>query len=94
MTSIKKRLDNVLNELDCIGIELDEEKAKNIMAQLRIVKGAYRQTQNAPMCCFHYDADQKLCCDMIGPLEKEAFMQECKACQAHIRDVLANLEVS
>ncbi len=91
MTSVKKRLDRVLNELGTLGTEADETTAKNIIAQLQIVAGAYRETQTSPMCCFYYDANQNIACDVAGPLSPEEFMQTCKACQAQIKTVLSNL---
>jgi hypothetical protein len=91
LTSVKKRLDHVINELDTMGTELDEQTTKNVMAELAVIKGAYKETKYAPMCCFRYDADQKILCDIAGPLEHELFMEKCKKCQAHIKDVLATL---
>ena len=92
MTSVKKRLDHVIVELDSMGTETDEETAKNIIAELKVIEGAYRETKHAPMCCFRYDSEKKILCDSTGPLEHQQFMQKCKECQAQIKDVLVNLK--
>ncbi len=93
MTSVKKRLDHVLNELDAMGTEVDEQAAKNVIAELAVIRGAYRETKCAPMCCFSYDAERKLLCDIAGPLEQKQFMEKCRECQAQIKNVLVNLDI-
>jgi len=40
LTSIKKRLDYVLNELSLMGTEPNEKASSNVAAQLSIIKGA------------------------------------------------------
>ena len=75
MTSVKKRLDHVIVELDAMGTETDEETAKNVIAELKVIKGAYKETKRAPMCCFRYDVQQKIICDVTGPLDHEQFME-------------------
>jgi hypothetical protein len=91
VTSVKRRLDHVLNELDTIGTESDEVTAKNVIAELKVIKSAYKETKHAPMCCFRYDAQQRIVCDVTGPLDHEQFMEKCKQCQAQIKKVLINL---
>ena len=91
MTSVKKRLDHVLNELDIMGTEINENAAKNVIAELLVINGAYKETKQAPMCCFRYDANSKIFCDVTGPLEHMEFMEKCKQCQAQIKTVLVNL---
>jgi hypothetical protein len=91
VTSVKKRLDHVIIELDTMGTENDEETAKNVIAELKVIKGAYKETKQAPMCCFRYDAEKKIICDVTGPLDKEQFMEKCQECQAQIKTVLINL---
>ncbi len=92
MTSIKKRLDHVLNELDSMGTENNEQAAKNVMAELKVIKSAYKETKHAPMCCFRYNAEQKIHCDVTGPLEHKQFMEKCRECQIQIKTVLVNLK--
>ena len=92
MTSVRKRLDHVLNELDAMGTETDEQTAKNVVTELTVIKGAYKETEHAPMCCFRYDAEQKIICDVTGPLEQKQFMEKCKECQAQIKTVLVHLK--
>lgn len=92
VTSVKKRLDHVLVELDSMGTEIDEEAAKNVVAELEVIKGAYKETKNAPMCCFRYDTEKKIICDVNGPLKPEQFMEKCKECQIQIKNVLINLK--
>jgi hypothetical protein len=91
VTSVKKRLDHVIVELDSMGTETDEQTAKNVIAELKVIKSAYKETKHAPMCCFRYDAEQKIRCDVTGPLEHKLFMEKCKVCQAQIKTVLVNL---
>jgi hypothetical protein len=91
MTSVKKRIDHVLNELDSMGTNPETDAPTNVIAELTVIKGAYRETKLAPMCCFRFDADNKILCDVIGPLEKEQFMEKCKQCQSKIKNVLINL---
>ncbi|MCW4017219.1 MAG: hypothetical protein NWF00_00815 [Candidatus Bathyarchaeota archaeon] len=94
MTSVRKRLDHVILELESMGTEVDEETAKNVIAELKVIHGAYRETKNAPICCFCYDGDHKIVCDVAGPLEHERFMEKCKECQAQMKNVLVNLETT
>jgi hypothetical protein len=91
VTSIKRRLDHVLNELDAMGTETNEETAKNVVIELKVIKGAYKETKQAPTCCFRYDGEQNTFCDVTGPLEHKQFMEKCKQCQAQIKTVLVNL---
>jgi len=71
VTSLRKRLDNVLSELDTIRRALDES-------------GEY------PACCLIFHPDGKINCDVKGPLEKEAFLKECKRCRILIKEILDN----
>ena len=82
VTSVKKRLDHVIIELDAMGTETDEETAKNVIAELKVIKGAYKETKRAPMCCFRYDGEKKIICDVTGPLDQAQFMEKCQECQA------------
>ncbi len=91
MTSVRKRLDHVLIELNAMGTEANEEAARNVIAELAVIKGAYRETKNAPMCCFRYAGEQKILCDVTGPLEHERFMEKCRQCQAQIGHLLRSL---
>ncbi|MCW4010545.1 MAG: hypothetical protein NWF05_07995 [Candidatus Bathyarchaeota archaeon] len=92
MTSVRKRLNHVLYELEYMGTETDEEKAKNVITELKVINGAYKETKHAPMCCFNYEGEQKIVCDIVGPLEHEQFMEKCRECQAQMKTVLANLK--
>lgn len=94
MTSLKKRLDNVLNELSAMDAELDEEASGNVAAELSIIKGAFKESQRYPVCCFTYDAGKRIVCDTCGPLAAEAFMEKCRACQAQIKKALSILDVA
>jgi hypothetical protein len=91
VTSVIKRLDHIIVELDSMGTETDEETAKNVIAELKVIKGAYKETKQAPMCCFRYDGEKKILCDVTGPLGIEQFMEKCQECQAKIKNVLINL---
>ncbi|MCL4430445.1 MAG: hypothetical protein M1167_06800 [Chloroflexi bacterium] len=92
MTSLKKRLDNVLNELSTMDTELDEETSGNVAAELSIIKGAFKQSERYPVCCFTYDAGSRIICDTCGPLPTEAFMEKCRVCQAQIKEALSILQ--
>ena len=92
MTSLKKRLDNVLNELSNMDTEPDEEASGNVVAELSIIKGAFKESERYPVCCFTYDAGSRIFCDTCGPLATEAFMEKCRACQAQIKEALAILQ--
>lgn len=94
MTSVRKRLDHVLLELDSMSIEADEEASGNVIAELKVIEGAYRETKNAPMCCFDYDGEHRIVCDIAGPLEHERFMEKCRQCQAQIGQMLVNLKIN
>lgn len=91
MTSVKKRLDHVLNELDKMGSEKDENTSRNVIAELKVIKSAYRETKQAPMCCFRYDSEQRIVCDVAGPLEHQQFMEKCLECQTEIKSLLVKL---
>jgi hypothetical protein len=92
MTSLKKRLDNVLNELSTMDIEPNEEASGNVAAELSIIKGAFKESRLYPVCCFTYDAGSRIVCDTCGPLASEEFMEKCRACQAQIKEALAILQ--
>lgn len=92
MTSVKRRLHHVLNELSAMGTEPDEKAAGNVATQLSIIKAAFKDSQNYPMCCFRYDAEAKVICDVNGPLTLEQFMQKCRVCQAQMKKILVNLQ--
>ena len=68
-----------------MGTETDEATANNIIAELKIIKGAYKETKHAPMCCLRQDSEQKIVCDVTGPLDPERFIEKCKVCQTHIK---------
>jgi hypothetical protein len=93
MTSVKKRLDHVLNEIDSMGTKPNMVAAKNVVAELKVIKGAYHETNRAPMCCFRCDNENNLACDFVGPLDKEHFMEKCRQCQTQIKTVLVNLKI-
>jgi hypothetical protein len=92
MSSLKKRLDNVLNELAAMDTEPDMETSGNAAAELSIIKGAFKESQRYPVCCFTYDAGKRIVCDTCGPLPSEAFMEKCRACQAQIKEALSLLQ--
>ena len=91
LTSIKKRLDYVLNELSVMDSEPNEQVSNNVAAELSIIKGAFRESDRFPVCCFTYDASSKIVCDVNGPLSSEEFMKKCRQCQAQIKLALTLL---
>ncbi|HMK93795.1 MAG TPA: hypothetical protein VK536_00190 [Candidatus Limnocylindrales bacterium] len=92
MTSIKKRLDYVLNELSNLDTEPDHETSDNVVAALSIIKEAFRESEQCPACCFTYDDRQRIVCDVNGPLPFKEFMKKCKVCQAQIKQALSLLQ--
>ena len=91
MTCIKKRLDYVLNELSTMDSKLNEEASGSVAAQLSIIKGAFKESDRYPVCCFTYDACSRIVCDVNGPLASEEFMEKCRRCQAQIKEALTVL---
>jgi hypothetical protein len=87
-TSIKKRLDNVLDVLSSLGVEPNEHASSNVAAQLAVIKGAFKESKKVPVCCFSYDDCSRILCDVHGPLEAEQFMVKCRKCQAQIKQTL------
>lgn len=71
--------------------EPDEEASGSVAAQLSIIKGAFKECDHYPVCCFTYDSCQRIVCDVNGPLATEEFMKKCKQCQAQIKEALAYL---
>ncbi len=94
MTSVRKRLDHVVDELNGMGTEPDEEASDNVIAELSVITAAYKESKSVPMCCFKYDVNSNVLCDVAGPLALEQFMEKCKQCQAQIKNVLVNLKTS
>jgi hypothetical protein len=94
LTSVRKRLDHVLVELETIGTEPNEAAAKNILAELAVIHSAYRESEKVPMCCFKYDAAANIVCDVAGPLEHSLFIEKCRQCQSGIKEVLVNLQTN
>ncbi len=72
--------------------EPDEETSGNVAAELSIIKGAFKESERYPVCCFTYDAASRIVCDTCGPLASDAFMEKCRACQAQIKEALAILQ--
>lgn len=91
VTSLRKRLDNVLNQLSQMETAPDDEAAGNVAAQLSIIKDAFRESDSYPVCCFTYDANERILCDSNGPLGREEFMKKCRLCQAQIKEALSLL---
>ncbi len=91
VTSLKKRLDYVLEALSALGTEPDGETADNIAAQLSIIEGAFRESADSPVCCFRLDAQSQFVCDCNGPLNRAEFMKKCRVCQAQIKQALSVL---
>ncbi len=94
LTSIKKRLDHLLNQLSILGVEPDEEASSNAVAQLAIIAGAFKESAQFPVCCFSYDAQERILCDSNGPLGREQFMEKCAKCQAQIKMALEALQAN
>lgn len=88
LTSIKKRLDYVLNELSNMDNEPDEQTSGNVVAELSIIKGAFKESDCSPVCCFTYDDCSRIVCDVNGPLSADEFMKKCRVCQAQIKQAL------
>jgi hypothetical protein len=91
MTSLKKRLDYVVDELSNMTTEPNPEASQSIHAQLAIIKGAFKESENYPVCCFKYDDCSRIVCDVCGPLPNKEFMVKCKQCQAQIKNLLSVL---
>ncbi len=92
MTSLKRRLDYVLSQLSQMDIEPDEEASGSVAAQLSIVRGAFKESQSYPVCCFRYDDQSRIICDSCGPLTIGEFMKKCRVCQAQIKEALSVLQ--
>jgi hypothetical protein len=75
---MKKRLDYVLDQLSTMDAEPNMEASGSVAAQLSIIKGAFKESNKCPVCCFDYDSSARIICDVNGPLPTEEFMQKCK----------------
>lgn len=74
-----------------MGTQPDEKVSGNIAVELAIIKGAFKESSQFPVCCFTSCADDKIFCDMIGPFVIEEFMDKCRMCQAQIKTALMAL---
>lgn len=74
MTSLKKRLDNVLAELTIIREGLDA-------------------SSRYPSCCLTIHTNNKISCDIFGPLPEEKFLKECQKCKDKIKKILAHFNL-
>jgi hypothetical protein len=92
VTSVRKRLDHVIEELSNLGSEPNEETANNIATEIEVIKGQYKDSERVPMCCFRFDSKQRVLCDAQGPLELNEFMTGCRNCQEKIKTVLSKLK--
>lgn len=92
ITSIKRRLDYLLDQLSSMGAEPDEKAAGNAVAQLAVICGAFKESKRYPVCCFIYDSQMRILCDSCGPLNREQFMEKCLKCQAQIKQTLSMLQ--
>ena len=68
--------------------EPNEKASSNVAAELSIIKGAFKESERFPVCCFTYDACSRIVCDVNGPLATEQFMNKCRICQAQIKEAL------
>ena len=68
--------------------EPNEKASSNVAAELSIIKGAFKESERFPVCCFTYDACARIVCDINGPLATEEFMKKCRACQEQIKEAL------
>ena len=75
-----------------MGNEPNEEATKSVATQLSIIKGAFKESDRYPVCCFTYDKCSRIVCDVNGPLAVEEFMKKCRQCQAKIKEALLTLE--
>ena len=75
-----------------MGVEPNEKASGNVVTELAIIKGAFKESERFPVCCFTYDAGSRIVCDTCGPLATEAFMEKCRACQAQIKEALSILQ--
>ena len=92
ITSIKRRLDHLIDQLSTMGAEPDPKAAGNAAAQLAIICGAFHESAKSPVCCFIYDSEKRIFCDSFGPLGQEEFMQKCTKCQSQIKQTLSLLQ--
>jgi hypothetical protein len=72
VTSIKKRLENVVEEL-------------------LVIHEALKNSSRYPPCCLVIHENGKISCDILGPLNEEDFLRECRKCQEEIKKFLSNL---
>jgi hypothetical protein len=75
-----------------MGSTPQKKTTNNVATQLAIIKGAFKESQNSPACCFKYNADSTVECDVIGPLSIDDFMKRCRLCQAKIKETLTRLQ--
>ena len=69
MTSLKRRLDNILSEI------------MNINQEINV-------SENAIPCHLVFHEQDQLSCDVLGPLPRELFFQECSKCKAKIKELI------
>jgi len=67
------------------------EASNGVATQLSIIKGAFKESDYCPVCCFDYDKKARIICDVNGPLTSEEFMKKCRQCQAQIKLALTVL---
>lgn len=92
MTSLKKRLDTVL-ELALTRGAKDGTYSANVNSELAIIRESLNRQGRFPSCCFTINADGEFYCDTVGPLAKEQFLDECESCQAWIKDTVARFKM-
>jgi hypothetical protein len=55
------------------------------------IKEKIEEADGHPPCCLIFHKNKRISCDMVGPMQEEAFMAFCEACRRKMQAVLDRL---
>lgn len=70
-----------------------KRRLENVLVELAIIREAINNFKHYPPCCLKIYDDGKISCDVIGPLPKNEFLEECSKCREWIKKTLSKIKI-
>lgn len=65
----------------------------NILVEIAIIREGLAKSDRYPPCCLMTNENGEISCDILGPLPKKEFLDQCMRCRAEIKRFLANFNL-
>lgn len=62
-----------------------------IIVALAVVREKVENCRGYPPCCLAFHKDNRISCDMLGPMPERAFLLHCKKCRENMKEILDNI---